>query len=279
MSSIDERTVNDQPFINYLPSMAVAAWYYHKAPGDRRTVAEVFENARRFAQGEYATALQLGSGLPAARRALLARKLAAMIGLPEKAIYDANLRIGSETFLDTLLRKQGKLVGRLDLRVSGPTPPPPPKGVPAAINDPSFGIDKSLVVKSADMADYLRNELKAPATGDYLALTLKVNFAWDYRGAEGGMDPVFYFNATPNIAALIKARPAARVLEISGYYDLAIPPLSARYALSHAGIPAGHVTTALLPGPHTVYEDPKAHAAVLKLLGDFVAGRPVSDGR
>src|SRR5262249_24916081 len=56
---------NDQPHIFELPTMAVTALAHGKIATQGRSVEQVWDEAREFAQTEYAAALQQGSTLPA----------------------------------------------------------------------------------------------------------------------------------------------------------------------------------------------------------------------
>ena len=55
---------NDQPFIFDLPSMAATAFAQGKIESKCRSVAQVFEEARSFAQGDYAVALDRANCYP-----------------------------------------------------------------------------------------------------------------------------------------------------------------------------------------------------------------------
>src|SRR5271163_747745 len=74
---------DDRPYIFYLPSYAAVAWY-HKALKDRPGDLPAFiEEARKYAQGEYAAALYKGDKLPAGEKAGVAKKLSYFTGLSE----------------------------------------------------------------------------------------------------------------------------------------------------------------------------------------------------
>ena len=65
LTTITFPTGDDRSFIYYLPSYAAVAWY-HKVLKERPADLPGFvEEARKYAQGEYAAALFKGAQLPA----------------------------------------------------------------------------------------------------------------------------------------------------------------------------------------------------------------------
>lgn len=252
-------SAGDQHYIITLPTLAIAAWHHRKADGDTRTPDMIWEEARAFAQGDFALALQQGSALPGPERDRLAARMATLIGLPQEAISKANLRIDSQKFLESLLAD--KLLGRLDVRVTAPKAQPPANSNrPAAANDPALGLGKTNVIRSAPIADYLRQDIGVQTSRDYFSLTLDVNFNWDWRGDNRYPSSR---DATPNIARLMQARPDVSVLLLGGYYDLATPVLGPWYAITHGGVPLERVNRVLLPAGHSPFEGDanRQHAA------------------
>lgn len=249
---------NDQPFIFDLPAMAVAAWEHRKVERGTSSIEQVYEQARQFAQTDYAVALQQGAALDPVQRDRMAARLAGFIGLPVETIVRANLRVDSQAFLEQLLAGEGLLVGRLDTRVTAPKPARPINpDRPAAANDPALGLGASNVIKSDAIKSYMQHELNVKTDRDYLSLTLDVNFRWDWREEMTGRDPkspVFYINPTANIAAVMDKRPELRLLLVGGYYDMAVPLLAPRYALEHAGIPMQRVEMQAFAAGHSPFE-------------------------
>ena len=263
---------NDLPFVFELPSLAAGAWYHERIDRKGRTLEQFYEEAVGFAQSDYIVALQQGATLPAARRAQIAAKMSAFIGLPAAAIEASNLRVGSETFLQTLLAGKGLLVGRLDMRVSAPKPPPAKDtSRPPAADDPALGLKGSNVIKSPPIKAYLENDLKVNTKRDYLSLTLDVNFRWNWQAS--GRTPGFYVNPTANIATLMTKQKTARLLLLGGYYDLATPLLAPRYALTHAGLPAERVTIKAFAAGHSPFEGEANLAKFSEAVHAFVRAR------
>jgi carboxypeptidase C (cathepsin A) len=111
----------DSAYIYYLPSYAATAWY-HKMLKDRPDDRNVFlDEARKFAQGEFASAMMKGDKLTDSEKADIARKMARFTGLSEDYLVKANLRVNLFQFMKELQRSRGLTTGRLDARFSGPT--------------------------------------------------------------------------------------------------------------------------------------------------------------
>jgi carboxypeptidase C (cathepsin A) len=247
-SGTSEAPGNDLPYVLNLPSMSALAWYHNRIDRAGRTLEQQFAEATRFAQGEYASALQQGSALSTAERDRIAARMAALTGLPQKALADADLRISTDAFRSLLLA--GQEIGRLDGRIIAAKRPPKTAAQPSG--------DPSLVV-SGSRADfikaYYRDELHVAETAPYVTLSFAVNGAWNWKALEGDDNALFYLNATPNIAALMKRQPNTRLMLAGGYYDLAVSYLSANYVLSHAGIAPQRVRAVGFASGHSPYDD------------------------
>lgn len=245
---------NDLRFIFDLPTMALTAWHHgltDLAGDSGQDPALVWERARAFAQGDYASALQQGSELDDTTTGVIAKELSRLLGMPETEIVQARLRIDSEQFLQGLLQHDGLLVGRLDTRVTGPTPPPLVGDRPPAADDPSLGVGRSNVVTSPAIGAYLRDVLHAPV-GDteYRSLNLELNFRFDWRSP--GIRQDFYRNPTQHLTQFIQQRPDATIAVIGGLYDLSTPWLAVRYALAHANIADDRLQLLPLTGGHSI---------------------------
>ena len=103
----------------FLPAYTATAHFHGKLPPDLQADrAKAIAEARAFAQGDYALALLRGASLPAAERTRIAEKLARLTGLDRDLIERAHLAIGAGLFFENLLRKEGKIIGRFDGRVT-----------------------------------------------------------------------------------------------------------------------------------------------------------------
>jgi carboxypeptidase C (cathepsin A) len=263
---------SDQHFVFTLPSMATAAYAQQQNTEQHgRSVQQVYEDARTFAQGDYVTALQQGEELGTEDRNRLAKRMALLIQLPESTIAAANLRINTQDFLEQLV--PGKVVGRIDTRVAGPKLEKPlVAGRDKAADDPALHMGASNLIKNSRARDYLRNEIGVNTSLDYVSLTLDVNFAWDWdSGLHKIEDNLRSLNPTPNLAKLMKEKPAARLLLLSGYYDLATPVLYQRYNLTHSAVPLERTRMVAFAAGHAIYEG-DSREAVSNELHNFIAG-------
>src|SRR5882724_953756 len=112
---------DDRPFIFYLPSYAATAWY-HKVQKDRPADLPGFiQEARKYAQGEYAAALFKGGELSAGEKAAVAKKVSYFTGLSEDYLIKADLRVNLSQFRAELQRSSRLTTGRIDARFTGYT--------------------------------------------------------------------------------------------------------------------------------------------------------------
>jgi carboxypeptidase C (cathepsin A) len=74
------------------------------------------EDARKFAQNEYAAAMMKGDTLTDAEKGDVAKKMARFTGLSEDYLVRANLRVNLFQFMKELQRSRGLTTGRLDAR-------------------------------------------------------------------------------------------------------------------------------------------------------------------
>jgi carboxypeptidase C (cathepsin A) len=102
----------DMPYMFYLPSYAATAWY-HKVLKDRPDNLNSFlEEARKYAQSDFADALMKGSKLGEAEKSAVAKKLSRFTGLSEDYLVKANLRVNLPQFMKELQRSRGLTTGR-----------------------------------------------------------------------------------------------------------------------------------------------------------------------
>lgn len=249
-----------------LPSLAVAAVQNGKVPARGRSIPQIFEEARVFATGRYASALFKGSAIAPDEEADVARQLSALIGLPVEDLIASHLRVDVETYRRSLRKNDGLVVGRLDSRVVAPIPTSSPNR-PSAANDPALGLGKSNVILSAPITSYFRQELGFTAPLDYVSLTLDVNFQWIWppvqgRGAATGL--------TKNLADAMQAHPKLQAVLIGGYYDLAVPVLLPRYAIDHAWLPANRIRLVARESGHSVFENPDGRREMKSLVAQLL---------
>src|SRR5689334_18368716 len=112
----------DRDYLNYLPSFATTAWYHHKMANPPATVEEAAAEARAFAQGPYAAALEKGQTISPQERDAVAEQMSALTGLSPDFIKRANLRVDLSRFRKELMRNERETVGRYDSRYTGVDP-------------------------------------------------------------------------------------------------------------------------------------------------------------
>ena len=105
LSSLTFTPGDDRPYIFYLPSYAAVAWY-HKVLKDRPAdVVSFIEEARKYAQGDYAAALYKGAALSQTDKAAVAKRVSYFTGLSEDYLMKADLRVTLSQFRAELQRK------------------------------------------------------------------------------------------------------------------------------------------------------------------------------
>ncbi|HKQ96689.1 MAG TPA: peptidase S10 [Candidatus Polarisedimenticolia bacterium] len=223
----------DMSYVFYLPSYAATAWY-HKMLKDRPEDLNAFvADARRYAEGEYATALMKGARLTAAEKTTVARSLARFTGLGEDYLVKADLRVALPQFMQELQRARGLTTGRLDSRFSGFTYDL--LGEFANYDPQDVAITGAY---TAVFNTYVREELKFGRDRVYRTGSNDAGNSWDWkREGAGG----FGFPGTPNTEGdLINAmitNPHLKVEVENGIYDLATPFFATEYTMEHLGLP------------------------------------------
>ena len=223
----------DSAYIYYLPSYAATAWY-HKVLSNRPDDVNAFiEDARKFAQGEFAAALMKGATLSDAEKSATAKKMAAFTGLSEDYLVKANLRVNLFQFMKELQRSRGLTTGRLDARFTGPTYDL--LGEFAEYDPQETAISGAFV---AAFNSYVREDLKFGADKIYLPAADFNGAQWDWKHQNPGDQ--FGFPGSPNVEAdLVEAmisNPHLKIEVENGIYDLATPFLATEQTMDHLGI-------------------------------------------
>ncbi len=274
-TALDYRTIipapdNDLPFTLFLPSEAAAAWYHHALPGTHPDLPSFLQDVRRFALGEYTTALAQGDRLVPAERQRIIATMHADIGLSQRYIDLANLRVGPDYFEKELLRNQRRTIGRLDARFLGidanPTDATPDY-------DPT---DSALTpVYTALFNTYSRRELhwNPPIpyrTNDYG----EVFKDWDFRRTTGGFQgKVLAPAVTEDLRQALSQNPALHVFTGNSYFDLATPFAGTEYTIEHLSLDPtllGHVEFHYYDSGHLIYEDPASRRKLAADLRTFI---------
>jgi carboxypeptidase C (cathepsin A) len=258
-------TNNDLPPVLFLPTCAATAWYHRKlAPAlQAKPLRELLDEVEVFAGGEYARALFLGSRLPAAERARIARRVARYTGLTPQYVERTNLRVEIFRFCKELLRDEGRTVGRLDSRFT------------AADRDAAgerFEFDPGYAALygaySAAMNDYVRRHLQFESDAPYEVLKgLYLNWGWkDFANR--------YASVGETLRKAMTMNPHMRVLVANGYYDFATPHFASDYTFDHlalAGPLRANLTVGYYEAGHMMYVHRPSLEKLAAALRAFVA--------
>jgi carboxypeptidase C (cathepsin A) len=222
----------DNAYIYYLPSYAATAWY-HKMLKDRPDDRNAFlDEARKFTQGEFASALMKGDRLTDTEKADIAKKMARFTGLSEDYLVKANLRVNLFQFMKELQRSRGLTTGRLDARFSGPTYDL--LGEFAEYDPQETAISGAFV---AAFNGYVREDLKFGVDKMYHVAADFNGQTWDWK--HQGADQ-YGFPGSPNVEGdligAMLANPHLMVEVENGVYDLATPFFATEQTMDHLGL-------------------------------------------
>ncbi|WP_334181386.1 S10 family peptidase [Novosphingobium sp.] len=247
----------DTIHLGYLPTYAAVAWYHGRVADRPATVDEFVEQARQFANGEYAAALAKGQDITPAEEDAVAQKLSRFTGLSVDYVKQANLRIDLGRFRKELLRGGRETVGRFDGRY---------KGVDADAAgespeyDPSDTAISGLYVGS--FLDQLTTQLGYKTDLDYrLSAREGGDFDWDWSHRPPAGRSQNVADVTADLGAAMRTNPHLRVLSLNGYYDMATPFFSTERDLKHMMLEPGlrqNLQFRYYPAGHMVYLNPEA---------------------
>lgn len=255
---------HDLPYELYLPSYTATAWYHKKLPNDLQSSLEkAIGEARRFAGGEYTTALMKGDKLTTAERADITKQMARLTGLSPQFVTQNNLRVTPGRFEKELLRGDRATIGRYDGRIEG-------ADLDAAGERPEYDPSYTAVqgAFTAAINDYLRRELDYKTDLSYEVLTDKVN-PWSYKEFENR-----YVNVADRLRQAMTQNHDMRVEIVNGYFDLATPFFATEYTVSHLGLEpalASHVSLAYCEAGHMLYTRQTCLDSLHSTMADFYA--------
>jgi carboxypeptidase C (cathepsin A) len=231
LANIQPGPSNDLPYESFLPTYTATAWYHHKLPADlqKEALAQVVQQARTFAFGDYANALAKGNTLTTAEKNAAAQQIARLTGLGTTYISNTNLRIEPGVFRTELLRDQRETVGRYDSRMIG---------LNGNASSQRQDYDPSDVAPSgAFMSAYmrfLRNDLDYKTDLQYYMGGHAGR--WDYSGITGaGNLGSGYPSTSEMLREALAKNPYLHVMVGAGYYDMATPFANAEYTFNHLG--------------------------------------------
>jgi len=252
---------NDVPYPLILPAYTAAAHFHHKLPPDLQSdLPKALAEARAFAKGEYASALQQGDALSAAEHEKIVAELVRLTGLKTQVIEDNHLRIDEGVFRKQLLHDQGLILGAYDARITGRDDDP---AAPYPDFDPSMAA--TMGPFAAAMNSYVRSELKFEDDLPYEILAGVQ--PWNY-GVRNN-----FANAGEKLAATMNQNPYLRILVLGGRCDLVCPIDTVHYALDHMSLDAAYrtnITYAEFDAGHMMYVNLPDLRKMHKVLEDFL---------
>ncbi|WP_164962785.1 S10 family peptidase [Rubrivivax sp. JA1026] len=221
---------NDLPYTLFLPAYAVVSQYHGllKGPlGASREAAQAAAEA--FVDEDYAAALLAGARLSDKRRAAVARRVAELTGLPRALVEEKNLRIADQDYFFEAMRAQGRQVGRLDARVTGPM---------AARRTRDWEFDPGIEAIAAPytmaaMAYF--GELGLTTEQRYETLSHEAHLAWNWNRGEAQGNA--YASTSRDLARALRRNPQLKVFVASGRYDLGTPYSASDWSLAQLDAP------------------------------------------
>ena len=222
---------NELPYALFLPGFACAAQYHGKLAGPLAKSPEAARSAAEsFVADEYLSALHAGARLPEARRRRVAKRVAELTGLTTALVEEKNLRISDETFFFELLRDEGRIVGRLEARVTGPM---------AASRTREWEFDPGIEALAAPFTmaanAYMSEALGIDSTARYEILNMDVNKDWNWNRGEAKGNG--FACTSPDLSRALRRNPHLRVLVASGHYDLGTPYSATDWSIAQLDAP------------------------------------------
>ncbi|HEV8486771.1 MAG TPA: peptidase S10 [Blastocatellia bacterium] len=251
----------DDRTIFFVPTFVTSAWYHKLLPPDlqKLSIGEVAQQARQFAHGEYAAALEKGDELPQAEYQKVVKNLARFTGLSPEYIEQTNLRVQPQRWFKELLRDKRQTLGRIDSRFLG---------MDSDAAGERYEYDSSLASYDgsyvAMFQDYVRRELKWN-TEMYYTLSARVQ-PWD-QGQPG--------QPAEALRSAMTQQTFLKVLVICGYYDLATPFNGIEHTVSHMSLEPSirkNISFTYYEAGHMMYIEKKSREKLHKDVSNFING-------
>lgn len=214
---------NDLPLVLILPSYATTAWYHKRlSPAmQAKSVAQIADEARKFAANEYMPAMLRIDGLSAMEKQNLLERFSELTGLSRDFIERNNFRVDLGEFNKELLRGTRRTTGRLDSRFTGIDRDAAGEGPDS---DPSMNAIRPPY--TAAFNSYVRGELNYKTDAEYYILGGGISSPWNWNVSNGYAD-----TSVPLKDAMAK-NPYMKIFVAAGYYDMATPFYAAEYTVS-----------------------------------------------
>lgn len=245
----------------HLPTYTADAWYHKKLPADlQKDLKTTLREAENWAMTGYLEALDKGDRLTTAERKTVIDKLARYTGLEPRYIDNSELRFDVAHFTRELLRDKRLTIGRLDGRLTGPSPL---NAGETSEFDPSSTLPRPPF--QAAFLHYVRSELGYKSDSVYYVSGGIMPWDWGVQNS--------YADTSNMLRNAFAKNPHLKVLVCAGYYDLATPYFAAEYTLNHMGIhPEMHanISWQFYQAGHMMYIDRESHAKLKRDISDFM---------
>lgn len=210
------------------------------------------------------TALHAGARLSDKRRAQVARRLSELTGLPRALVEEKNLRINDQTFFFEALRSQGRIVGRLDSRGTGPM-------AASRTRDWEFdpGIEAIAPAYTTAALSFYGAELGVTREQRYEVLSHDAHKGWNWNRGDARGNA--FACTSPDLARALRRNPHLKVLVASGRYDLGTPYSASDWSLAQIDAPAevrARITHRYYDAGHMMYT---RQADLMQLKADLAA--------
>ena len=219
VSPADYKTFRDNDPISSalnLPYYTATAWYHKKLSSDLQSkkLEEILPECEQFTINKLLPAIVKGGFIDAKEKEDISQRMAYYSGIDKQKIMDSNLELTTSYFWKELLRKEGKIIGRLDSRY--------------------IGIDRKNIGEDVDYSPELTswNHSFAPAINHYIRKELHFTTDIQYN-LFGSVHPWNNQknNVRDDLRKAMAQNPFLKILTQSGYFDGATTYFSAKYSM------------------------------------------------
>ena len=236
------------------PTYAANNWY-HNTNHDVPLEAWI-KSAREFAENDYLLALFKGDRLQGSEREKIKERIKYFTGVSDGYLENRHLRIDSYSVKNEVMRKKGKVISRLDGRIT--------RNLYATdIEEDRFGM-----TSDAARGKYNSIFLGTLISKIFPLLGIK-DFGRVYRSAikiSSKWNKNTDLTTAECLSNAMKRSPGLRVFFANGYYDLTTEIGLTYYMLDHADLPHDRVFMKGYPAGHMIYLGNSG----IKLLSDDV---------
>ncbi len=258
-NSLDFST--DRSYVDFLPTYAAIAWYHGKHEG--RSLHDVIDEAREYADREFGWVLNRGNRLTEEERAAAVRKVAQLTGLSERYVDYSDLRIEHMHYFAELLRDEGLCVGRLDSRFTTPL---------------RSRLQETMEVDALDANTsgsyiaawhhYVRDELNYENDSPYQVFSDIAWKKWSYKEFEGRSVSV-----VDKLESALRTNPDLQIQVQYGYFDGGTPFFSAEDVIAHLKLPKGlekNFEHKYYESGHMIYIHEESRSLEARDMADFI---------